>query len=315
MENPKTNAQPKEAQNSFSEAFLQRKGSVPRAGFEPATTFILEKKRLKRDLEEFKLFALAKLNLSRETVKHYVRRVKAFLEGKSVVSDRDVQLYIAEKKQTCKPDYVSNIISAFKAYFRDFKGYPFMNGYKHPSGPLKLKEEIEPEKVKQFIEALDDLTVKCIAVLLASSGLRKSEVWNLRKSDVDRGLRAIIPNCHSGETKHSGISFYNLEAEKVLEEYLAKEKGLQNSERLFVIGHERFLRAWNKARMKSGVYLKPKDLRDFFSQEMGKALIPDRFIDIFQGRAPKNVLAKHYTPQGIRLLREIYDKANLKILS
>ena len=64
----------------------------------------------------------------------------------------------------------------------------------------------------------------------------------------------------------------------------------------------------------SGICLKPKDLRDFFSQEMGKALIPDRFIDIFQGRSPRNVLAKHYTPQGLRILREIYDKADLKIL-
>ena len=60
--------------------------------------------------------------------------------------------------------------------------------------------------------------------------------------------------------------------------------------------------------------LKPKDLRDFFSQEKGKALIPDRYIDIFQGRAPRNVLAKHYTLQGTRLLREIYDKADLKVL-
>ena len=60
--------------------------------------------------------------------------------------------------------------------------------------------------------------------------------------------------------------------------------------------------------------MKPKDLRDFFSQEMGKALIPDRYIDIFQGRAPRNVLAKHYTPQGTRLLREIYDKANFRFM-
>ena len=51
--------------------------------------------------------------------------------------------------------------------------------------------------------------------------------------------------------------------------------------------------------------MKPKDLRDFFSHEMGKALIPDRFIDIFQVRSPRNVLAKHYTPQGIKLLKEI----------
>ena len=40
----------------------------------------------------------------------------------------------------------------------------------------------------------------------------------------------------------------------------------------------------------------------------------NRFIDIFQGRAPRNVLATHYTPQGTRLLREIYEKANMKIL-
>jgi integrase len=283
---------------------------VPRAGFEPATTIIVND-----DLEDFKLFAKAKLNLSNDTVRHYASRVRAFLRGKSVISDRDIQLYITERKQNCKPDYVSNIISSFKAYFRDFKGLSFMNGYKHPSGPLILKEEIEPSKVQRFIEAINDLTVKCIALLLATSGLRKSEVWNLRKTDINRGLRAIIQNCHSGETKHSGISFFNEEAKKVLEAYLKKEKALENSERLFVIGHERFLRAWRRARENSGVYLKPKDLRDFFSQELGKALIPDRYIDIFQGRAPKNVLAKHYTPQGIRMLREIYDKANLKILN
>ena len=38
MEAQKIDAQRKEAQTSFGEAFLQRKGSVPRAGFEPATT-------------------------------------------------------------------------------------------------------------------------------------------------------------------------------------------------------------------------------------------------------------------------------------
>jgi intergrase/recombinase len=86
-------------------------------------------------------------------------------------------------------------------------------------------------------------------------------------------------------------------------------------ERLFPISNERFFYAWKRAKEKSGIALKPKDMRDFFSQELGKALIPDRYIDIFQGRAPRNVLAKHYTPQGLRMLREIYDKANLKVLA
>jgi len=78
--------------------------------------------------------------------------------------------------------------------------------------------------------------------------------------------------------------------------YLKKEKVPKNTnDKLFSIGHERFLRAWKRAREKSGVHLKRKDLRDFFSQDMGKALIPDRSIDIFQGRSPRNVVANHYT--------------------
>ena len=47
---------------------------------------------------------------------------------------------------------------------------------------------------------------------------------------------------------------------------------------------------------------------------MGKAFVPDWYIDIVQERAPKNVLAKHYNPPGIDMLKEIYEKANLKVL-
>lgn len=198
---------------------------MPRAGFEPATTVSFSNnKEFLRDLDNFKLFAKAKLNLIRSTVYHYTSKIRTFMLNRKTVTDKDIQEYIEKKKQECCLDYVSNIISAFKAYFRDYKGLPLMNGYRHPSGPLKLKEEIEPSEVRQFIEAIDDLTVKCMAILLASSGLRKSEVWNLRKREINRNLRCIIPSCHSGETKQSGISFYNEEAEMVLEEYLKKQE-------------------------------------------------------------------------------------------
>ena len=289
---------------------------VPRAGFEPATTeqdlvSFNDNEQFLKDLEDFKLFAKSKLNFSRETVYQYSSKIRTFMHNRLTVTDRDIQCFIDKKKQECCLDYVSNIISAFKAYFRDYKGLRFMDNYKHPSSPLRMKQEIEPQKVKAFIEAIDDITVKCAALLLATSGLRKNEVLGLRKGDIDKKLRCVIPACHSGETKHSGISFYNAEAEECLIEY---EKAFNSDkDKLFVIGHETFLKAWNSARAKTGLDLKPKDLRDFFSQEMGKALIPDRYVDIFQGRAPKGVLAKHYTPQGVRLLREIYDKANLRV--
>jgi integrase len=284
---------------------------VPRAGFEPATTVF----KVENDLEEFGLFAVAKLNLSKLTASQYICKLRAFLKDRTAVTDRDVQTYIQAKKECCSAGYVSNVISAFKAYFRDFKGLSFMNGYRHPPEPLRMKEEIEPGNVKTFIEAIDNLTVKTAALFLASSGLRKNEVLSLAWKDIDRNTRAIVPGCHSGETKHSGISFYNSEAEAILVEFERSASSLGKDGKLFHIGHETFLRAWNQARKKTGLNLKPKDLRDFFSQEMGKSLIPDRYVDIFQGRAPRNILAKHYTPKGIKLLREIYDKACLRVLA
>jgi hypothetical protein len=128
-------------------------------------------------------------------------------------------------------------------------------------------------------------------------------------------LRCIIPRCHSGQTKRSGISFYNEEAERLLEEFEKIQTSRQKrSQKLFPISWTTFIKEWRRAKRRSKVNLKPKDLRDFFSQEMGKRFVPDRYIDIFQGRAPKNILAKHYTPQGIKMLKEIYDRADLKIL-
>jgi len=42
--------------------------------------------------------------------------------------------------------------------------------------------------------------------------------------------------------------------------------------------------------------------------------VPDRCVDVFQGRAPRSVIAKHYTGKGLERLKRIYDKANLKVL-
>ena len=39
-----------------------------------------------------------------------------------------------------------------------------------------------------------------------------------------------------------------------------------------------------------------------------------RYADIFQDRAPRSVLAKHYTGKRLLRLKRIYEKANLKIL-
>ena len=46
---------------------------------------------------------------------------------------------------------------------------------------------------------------------------------------------------------------------------------------------------------------------------MGRLGVPDRYVDAFCGRVPRNVLARHYTDFSSEKLKEIYDKANLKV--
>jgi len=50
------------------------------------------------------------------------------------------------------------------------------------------------------------------------------------------------------------------------------------------------------------------------STELGERGVPDRYVDVFQGRAPKSMIARFYTGKELLRLKRIYDKANLKAL-
>lgn len=98
-----------------------------------------------------------------------------------------------------------------------------------------------------------------------------------------------------------------------MERYLGERK--DDSEKLFPISDRAWRRIWVKASRNAGVKITSKILRAWFSTEMGELGTPDRFVDIFQGRAPRSVLAKHYTGQALERLKRIYEKADLKVLS
>jgi hypothetical protein len=71
---------------------------------------------------------------------------------------------------------------------------------------------------------------------------------------------------------------------------------------------------WHKVSESAGVKISPQILRVWFSNELGEQLVPDRFVDMFQGRAPRSVIAKSYTVKGIERLKVIYEKTNLAII-
>jgi len=145
----------------------------------------------------------------------------------------------------------------------------------------------------------------------ATTGLHKGEILVLKKNQVTFQLRSVIPMHFSRKTR-SGITFFNNETVFWLKKYLQSRS--DDSDRLFVVSDRQWKKIWKQASKSAGVKVTSKVLRAWFSTEMGELGIQDRFIDIFQGRPLRTVLAKHYTGKRLLRLKRIYDKAKLKIL-
>jgi hypothetical protein len=64
----------------------------------------------------------------------------------------------------------------------------------------------------------------------------------------------------------------------------------------------------------SGVRITPKMLRSWFSTQLADLGVPDRYVDALTGHTPKSILARHYTDFNPAKLREIYEKAGIRVL-
>jgi len=269
------------------------------------------------NLLRFHDFVVVDLRRTEKTAKEKVRYVRKFLEatGKNPLgmTREDARGYLKGLNGVGISTY-SNTLKSLKVFFRDFLQRPeVVASFKFPSEPFKPKKIPTREELQSFYEAIGSLKQKAVFLVYASSGLRRNEVLRLKRENVDFALRMIIPQKEESETKHSWVSFYNTETEKVLKEYLRKKKP-SRSLRLFPMAREEERKLWRSARQKTGLEITPKVLREWFCEEMGRLGVAERYIDAFCGRTPKSVLARHYSDFSPKKLKAIYDKANLKVL-
>lgn len=205
-------------------------------------------------------------------------------------------------------------LGSLKRFFRDFlnrKG--LVRTFRFPKIPFEPKTAPSTSELRKFYEALKTDRDRALFLLYATSGLRESELLNLEMGNIDFEKRMIIPNKSPSETKHTYVTFYNAEAEKVLRKYLYTRDN--KSSKLFTIKRKGVNKMFKRINKKAGTHITPKRLRDWFCNEMGELGVQDRYIDAFCGRVPKSILARHYTDYSPNRLKRIYDKANLKVLS
>jgi intergrase/recombinase len=142
-------------------------------------------------------------------------------------------------------------------------------------------------------------------MLYKDSGLRRSELLQLQKHDIDMSLRSVKSK-HNTRTKRAGITFYTEETETFLNNYLNSRK--DNKLKLFRIDMNIFYKMWIQISEKAGIKIRRQVLRKWQSTTLGENGCPDRYVDVFQGRAPKTVLAKFYTGKELLRLKAIYEK-------
>ncbi len=205
-------------------------------------------------------------------------------------------------KQTKSASTYANYLKTFKVYYRDFLKQPeIIQDYKFPKQSFRPKVLPSKEGLRIFYNSLPLLKYKIIFLALASSGLRINE---LLKAELVGNM--VIPKCHNGQTKQSYISFMNDETMSLLRNYQSNP---------FNVVYGVVDRTFKNTSKKCGVKIYPHLLRSIFAREASKAGIADRYIDCFCGRTPQSVLARHYSDYSPEVLKEIYEKAGIKILS
>ena len=150
-------------------------------------------------------------------------------------------------------------LKSLRSFYRDFLGMPWVvEGFRYPPQAVKIRSLPSKKELQIFYHALSRIKDKALFLMYATSGLRRSEVLSLSKSNIDWSMRMITPN-HVSRTKRSYVSFFNEECEKDLKEYLKSRR--DNSNKLFRYSTSETDKLWAEARERTGLNITPQILR------------------------------------------------------
>ena len=165
---------------------------------------------------------LLKLELKRysnSTIKIYVTFFEKFInhyKDKDIngLDERDIRLFLQKLIQQKKSNsYVNQAINAIKFYYEIVCGMPNrFYDLERPRKEYKLPKVISKEEVLSLIDSTTNLKHRCIVSLLYSSGLRRSELINLKIEDIDsRRMLIRIEQTKGNKDRHTLLSQNALE--------------------------------------------------------------------------------------------------------
>lgn len=269
------------------------------------------------DVEEFQMY-LELEGKSAHTVRMYSYYIKRYLEEEHNLDSRSALRFLAKLKKAGYSNKSLNlVVQALRAYFR-FEGLDEeAEKLKPPKVPRSLPKALTKEEVRKLLSVISPLRKRdrLIVLLLYGTGLRVSELCNLKIKDIDldRGIAVVrggkgakdrmvpIPEPIIREIREY------LAARKDGSEYLLVEEKRDNKDK---ISPKTVWYLLNRYGKKAGVRVTPHMLRHSFATHMLENGVDIRVIQEILGHSNLST-TQIYTKVTVEHLKRAQEKAKL----
>jgi len=170
-------------------------------------------------------------NFSKKTIKAYVyynKDLLRFANNKPCleITNQDIKDYLDFLLSNGKSTATVNLaINSLKFYYGQIMGRKFFDGknmIKRPKKEKKLPVVLSKEEIVGMINALDNIKHKVMIQVLYSSGLRVSELRNLKIDDIDFNRKCL--NVHGGKGNKDRMTIISVTVLDNINKYLLEYK-------------------------------------------------------------------------------------------
>ena len=180
-------------------------------------------KEIEKTKEELKL-----RGYSPKTVKSYVYIIKKFLieiqKSSLNITENGVRKYLLNlMDKNYERETIRLTIAGIKFYLRNVEKRNIdLSSIPLPKRKKKLPKVLEKSEIKAMIEITSNLKHKLIIMLAYSSGLRVSELTNLKVQDLDTINNTII--VREGKGSKDRLTIFSKNLKDILLKYLCEKK-------------------------------------------------------------------------------------------
>jgi len=191
--------------------------------FFPSEVYDIKILTPKQEIKDFEKYLLFKdgtkeitINAHGENIKRMLKQIQTINPSLQQIEDYVFKLYKNEKEYSY--NHIVNNLASIEKYVR-FKGKEVK--FARPKKPKRLiKDFLSESEVSRIISKTKNIREKSIVTLLSFSGIRNSELCDLRVGDLDFGDNTV--RVLKGKNSKERVVNMSGECTKILLKYLSK---------------------------------------------------------------------------------------------